>query len=197
MGLLDALFGGGGSSGGSQVKPELVDVNPETIKAMNANKDTAINTSAEDYAKKSMEGINGPQDHSDQVAQSEQSLGGSEPGMQGAISSRYQGLVGQKLNNMANQAKLKGFESKGNALATSNQMEMAKNNIDSQNRQRQLQADNANSQARNSTLSSVLGIGAMIAGQAIGIPAPVTGAVMGTMGGGGGGGAGSRPMMAP
>lgn len=161
MGLLDFL------GGGEEAKAKLVTVDPSIQADMTKNRDQVLNKSTDDYSKESMAGVDGPKDYSSQVNQSEQALGGSEPGMSGAINQRYQGLVGEKLNSMSGQAKMRGFETKSRNLETVNKFDQAKQNIDAENKQRQLQADNAAAHARNSALSSVLGIGAMVGAAAL------------------------------
>ena len=148
-----------------------VNVDQKTNDALRANTEAAASTTGEQYGQQAMQGIGGPSDYSAQMAQSEKALGGEEPGISGAINQRYQGLVGERIGNLANSAKLKGYETKANRLENARVMQQAKSNIVAENRRRQLEADQANERARNGALASVLGIGAMVAGTLLAGPA--------------------------
>lgn len=149
--------------GSSDVKADLVHVNPQVAEALKKNTDEAATKTAADYESASMAGIGGPTNYSTQMAQSEKALGGEEPGISGAINQRYQGLVGEKLSSLGNQARLKSYETAANRQASAMQMQTAHNNILAENRRRQKEANDANENARNSALASVLKIGVAIA----------------------------------
>ena len=160
------LFGGD-----SDVKAEQVNVDPAIVEALKKNTDAAANTSADDYSKRSMQGIGGPSDNSAQVAQSEKALGGDEPGISGAINQRYQGIVGEKLAALGNTAKLKGYETAANRQASAMQMQTAHNNILAENRRRQKEANDANENARGAALTSILRVAGTVVGAIFGGPA--------------------------
>lgn len=179
MGLLESIGGalGLGGGGSSDVKPELVQINPETQEALKKYSKEASETSVGDIASKLQKGVaTAPADYSKMVAQKEQALGGYEPGISQAIQNKYKAIAGEHLSGLADQAKMKAFEIKAANLGQASKLQQAKTNIDAQNAQRVQQAEQANARARSSALASILKIGGTIAGAAIGGP---TGAAVG------------------
>jgi hypothetical protein len=168
-----------GLFGGSDVKPDLVQIDQQTLTGLDDLSKQASQQSVGAVEQGLLKGVGGPKDYTQQIAQQEKALGGYEPGMSGAIQNKYKSLAGEGIERLKTQAKLKSFDMKSQQLQRVGDLKQAKNQIDAENKRRQYEADLANEQARNSALASVLGIGAVIAGNAL--AGPIGGGLAGTV----------------
>lgn len=166
MGLLDGIFGGG-----DDVKPELIGISPEADRKFKTLENAADKSTAS-FGESANRGVGGKVS-----AQNEKALYGYEPGMSKAISARYSGLLGQDLERIKSQGKIAAYQDKAKAGESAQMVRDARTKIDLENKQKILQANIANEQARSSVLSSVLGLAGAAVGFALGGPA---GAVVGS-----------------
>ena len=175
--MLGSLFGGG-----DEVSADLIRVSPEGEKRI----DTVVGDASKslgDYAKDINQGVANTSNNQESLTKQQQ-LYGQENNLGKAIRSRYQGLLQGNLERLKQSGDVDAFAIKSNRLQQAEQVAKARQQINMQNYQRQMQAFIANQQARSQALSSVFGLAGTVGGAIVGGPGgAAVGSQVGSMAG--------------
>lgn len=168
MSLLD-IFGGN-----SNVTAPAVVPSPETENRIN----TLVNDNTQsqgDLASKINAGTNTSM-NTDQQSRQNQVMYGTEPGMSDAIQGRYQSLLNKAQTGIQSQGDQTAYQMKAQQLQQAQSVMSARQQIDTQNFQRQMDAYTQNQKARSQAIGAIFGLAGTVGGAMVGGPA---GAVVG------------------
>jgi len=172
MGLLDSVAGVAGDlgsalglGGDAGPEPDQIQINPETKKLMSAQLADAQRP-VEDFYKDKMYGV----ENEFMGAMRNPGNQGTSPEVGQAIKNRYAEKAKLQLQGLKAQSLLGAYDTKSRQLSRSIDSQQMKNNIDAENKRRLMEYEIRKDQARSQAVSSVLGIGMMAAGFAVGGP---------------------------
>lgn len=175
MGLLDSVFGGGAPE---YHAPQL---NQETAKAVESFKKSNLAETPESIAAKSMEGVGDAaqtmKSSESQVGQREAAMGGYNSGNMGAaLASKYNALTKQSTDKLKQMAQYAGYGKQFSHTQEEAGYSLTMDNFARQNANMAREAQFTADAARNSVISSLLGVAGAAGGMALaGKPAAPSG----------------------
>lgn len=157
--------------GGEDIQSTNVAVDPRTESQLNRLTQEAARSS-QDLASEANQGLD---DSAKAIVAADKSylkrLGENDGAVSKAIQKRYENLLGSDIKRLRAQGEVQARLDRGKNLEQAAAVAQARNNINMQNWQRQMQAHQANQAARSQAIASVFGLAGTVGGALIAGPA--------------------------